>query len=342
MDYFFNFKGPLSIYTQPDPSIKRLENTSAKAGVATQAKGSKDPNCDLDKLFTLGEMLNSSKRLRKPDLRSQGEFLADIFERRSRSAGSLSSNGDGMSPGTHKNQAGVSQFWYKENRDAAMARRQREQTNRRNALKYDKDVERVINFAKLGKLHDIKRMLQEGRVRDIDAHGKEGITALHAAAMSLNVRVMEYLIKNGASPKKTDILGRDIHSLIRVNKTSLPCALSYGRSILFLRIKSGTAANDVTHENHNRWLLDRALTVVSTESVFKAAQDGNEERLRWLLEAGINQANDRNRHSMSALHYAMMNNHKACSMLLIDFGANPNLENSLGQTPLQVMSKVLT
>ena len=76
--------------------------------------------------------------------------------------------------------------------------------------------------------------------------------------------------------------------------------------------------------------------MVSPQSIFSAAQSGDEERLRWLIESGLHNSNDTNKHCMTALHYAMMNDHKACTMLLLDAGADPYVENTLGQTPLQV------
>ena len=212
--------GPLSIYTAPDRSVERLRKTSQRVGEELLLAPRERPRCNLDKLTTMRDLLLASKQKWKPDLSSEQDLLEDLFPRRSTPNGSRGGSQGGSRKDSRQSEkatpSGFSKFWRKPTKEEMAAQRNRERSSRRNAVRYDKNVERLINCSKLGKLYDIKRMIDEGKVKNIDAYGKDGLTALHTAAVSLNVRVMEYLIKKGASPMKKDIIGRDIRTLIEV------------------------------------------------------------------------------------------------------------------------------
>ncbi|MCI4669302.1 MAG: ankyrin repeat domain-containing protein [Bacteroidia bacterium] len=69
------------------------------------------------------------------------------------------------------------------------------------------------------------------------------------------------------------------------------------------------------------------------DTLLIASEDGSDECLLILIEAGLN-INYQGRGGQTALHRAIINQHFACIKLLIQEGANLNIKDSIGKTPI--------
>jgi ankyrin repeat protein len=69
------------------------------------------------------------------------------------------------------------------------------------------------------------------------------------------------------------------------------------------------------------------------DALYKAAGDGNAAQVSGLLDSGVN-VNGRTSDGSYALNRAAVENHVDVARLLLDRGADPNVQNSQGDTPL--------
>jgi len=69
------------------------------------------------------------------------------------------------------------------------------------------------------------------------------------------------------------------------------------------------------------------------EALYEAAGDGKATQVAALLKSGVN-ANERTRNGSYALNAAAVENETDAIKILLDHGADPNVRNSQGDTPL--------
>ena len=87
-------------------------------------------------------------------------------------------------------------------------------------------------------------------------------------------------------------------------------------------------------------LISIAETVVAgdVDTLYKAAGDGNTSQVLALLDGGVD-VNGRTSDGSYALNRAAVRNEVEIVRLLLDRGANPNVQNSEGDTPLICATK---
>ena len=68
--------------------------------------------------------------------------------------------------------------------------------------------EAMLEAASTGDLHRVQQLVENGVL--IDCQNKEGLTALHAAAMSRRHDIVDYLLTNGANAQLKTVSGRTV------------------------------------------------------------------------------------------------------------------------------------
>jgi ankyrin repeat protein len=163
-----------------------------------------------------------------------------------------------------------------------------------------------------GDLSRVQQLLREGV--DVNERTSNGETALHYAAQSKNVLVVQALIQAGADVNVK--MTGDVTPLMR----SLDMAFGQP-DIAFALIHAGA---DVNAADENG---DTPLIIATTESSFEVFQS--------LLDRGAN-PNVRGLNGDTALHYAAMNAILDRAKLLLEHGADPTIHNSAGKVPYDI------
>ncbi|XP_045502872.1 L-asparaginase 1-like [Colias croceus] len=158
----------------------------------------------------------------------------------------------------------------------------------------------------------VKKMLDMGA--DVNAQNSEGRTVLHEAIIKGNLSIIEYLLKNGAN----------VHLKTRSGESPLLTA--------------------VQHDNHAaiKLLLQCGAQLLYTpvrELVSMAARSGLTTRLATLRLAGVD-LDSKDELGHTALHEAVLCNHPATVRYLLDNGANKDIQDILGFTPLDCAEKL--
>jgi hypothetical protein len=82
------------------------------------------------------------------------------------------------------------------------------------------------------------------------------------------------------------------------------------------------------------------VAILDTRTIWEAVQDGDQHRLRILLNTGAAAVNAANPYGMTALHFAVLNRDAEAALLLVKHGANPHRRNNLGQTPASLLEEI--
>src|SRR5438034_6063062 len=150
------------------------------------------------------------------------------------------------------------------------------------ATKKDKNATLMMASAR-GDLSRVQQLLREGaQVNQRDSNGQ---AAIHHAAQSKNVLVVQALIQAGA-----DVNARTVGN---VTPLMLSLDMAFGQPDISLALIRAGADVNVTDENG-----DTALIIATTES--------SSEVFQSLLDRGAN-PNARGLNGETALHYAAMN-----------------------------------
>lgn len=161
---------------------------------------------------------------------------------------------------------------------------------------------------------DIEKLLAEGAL--IDAHDTSGSTALLVATRANNVRSAKVLIDAGADVNKKDNINDSayLYAGARGHLEILNMALSHGADLQSTNRYGGTA-------------------------LIPAAERGHVETVQTLIKAGVN-IDHVNNLGWTALLEAIIlgrggEQHQQIVSILLAAGANPNIADRDGVTPLQ-------
>lgn len=163
---------------------------------------------------------------------------------------------------------------------------------------------------------------------DMNRKGSRGFTCLHYACEEGNLEMVKYLIEKGASITRTN---------------------SRHQSCLFSALKHADIVHYLIEQIPDKKTLAKLLLTrdETTRTVgHHCAEHGYKESLKALIEAieaSKNSAsvkqfiNDKElTHGNTLLHFAVANNQMEMVQLLVLHAVDPNFENWVGKTPLQV------
>jgi len=144
----------------------------------------------------------------------------------------------------------------------------------------------------------------------IDIKDNFGLTALHYCALFNNIEFLKLLLKYNADPLIKDNSGNNaLHLALENNKIEVLTFLIDNVNLNFV-------------SNKNETLLQSALAL------------GNIDIVNILLDKNIDLDNQENEYGLSALHQCIINNNIDITSKLIDSGANINLQDLQGNSPL--------
>ena len=159
-----------------------------------------------------------------------------------------------------------------------------------------------------GSKKEIKTFLSNGG--NIDIHGADGSTLLHAAIWERRDDLVEYLVKNGARVDLKNAFGEDAQffSALYGSVRSLKIVLQKRAT----KNKYGRAGSSILH-----------ATTLS----------GEIEKIRYVISMQDN-INVKNNFGMTPLAVAVRKNYVPPIELLLKCGANPTLRDRKGKTPI--------
>lgn len=179
------------------------------------------------------------------------------------------------------------------------------------AAEKDKNAALMVASAD-GDLARVQQLLREGA--QVNQRNGDGKAAIHYAAQSKNVLVVEALIGAGA-----DVNARSVGN---VTPLMLSLDMAFGApSISLALIRAGADINAADQDG------DTALIIATTET--------SSEVFQALLERGAN-PNARGLDGDTALHHAAMNAILDRAKLLLEHGADASIRNSAGKAPIDV------
>ncbi|XP_060580276.1 ankyrin repeat domain-containing protein 42-like isoform X2 [Ruditapes philippinarum] len=165
---------------------------------------------------------------------------------------------------------------------------------------------------------DHLRMLVENGVVNINERDDKGSTPAHKAAGQGHVHVLQWLIEMGANMSITNQAGETPRDVAR-RFSKLACVKLLGRDP-YLRGEQ-EEADDLGYP------------------ALLAAFSGDLEHLKSLIEKGVSNINEQDEKGSTAAHKAAAQGHVHILQYLREAGADINLRNSQGKTPLNVAQK---
>lgn len=231
---------------------------------------------------------------------------------------------------------------------------------------YSQDLMQVVQ---LNDIPTVMRLVENGA--DINQTDSMGFTPLHVAAWNGYVELTEYLLQKGANPNVLSQSGNtplkfanpDITKLLLrygalTNNTAPPVPeLRYTPNVyiesssprprVINRVVSNfIAGSSYPEKSYNilkKLSLEESLKVHNWDkngnnSLHRAAQSGNLERVKLLVKSGID-PNSRNNNGDTALRFAAENGHLEVIQYLVEQeGVDINARNNSGTSPLIVAS----
>lgn len=172
----------------------------------------------------------------------------------------------------------------------------------------------LIYAAIYGHLEVVKELLDRGA--DPNLPNKEGKTALMMAATYDYLEIAEELLKHEADPDLQD---------------------NYGWTALDSAKRRQDLANLI-----ERYIIDPIMIDPNTgiSNLAIVAANGPDYQLRWMIDNENVDINQQDLDGNTALIYAIVNRQKDHVGLLLDRGADPNLSNNAGGTPLDYANQL--
>lgn len=173
----------------------------------------------------------------------------------------------------------------------------------------------LMNAAAHNDLDRIRRLLAQGA--DVKQRTRQGETALYEAIdrhplSKDNLPTVDALLKAGADPNEIEIFG--------LNALEVSLTRDYGNpEVTLLLLRSGASVPSTCGQEY--------------PLVTAATQGSNLEVMRALI-ASKAPVNCQDANGMTALHWAALNGQADRVELLLQNGADPNLRNNAGWTPL--------
>ncbi|MCE2993293.1 MAG: ankyrin repeat domain-containing protein, partial [Candidatus Jidaibacter sp.] len=241
---------------------------------------------------------------------------------------------------------------------------------------YQTNWNKLFDGAKSGNKQDVQEALNAGV--NVNAVNNDGHSALHWAADSGNMAIVKLLIKEAAAVNAVDKAvnavdkygDTPLHWAIRANHTAVVELLietgakvnavdKYGSSPLHLAALNGNekvvellcthGANPFLQNSKSKTALDLAQKHTAVQKhlekyqtnwnkLFDGAKSGNQQAVQEALNAGVN-VNAVDNDGCSPLYWAAIDGNMQIVKLLCAHGANPLLENSDGDTALDLATE---
>ncbi len=148
-----------------------------------------------------------------------------------------------------------------------------------------------------------------------------GDTPLHSAVRAGHKEVVELLIAHGG----------DVTAKNKASQAPIDIAMSNAHmDIASVLLDNGAEASFLTRMRVNMARQERRSVDLS---LFTAAQNGEQEEVKALLDQGID-INAKNSEGNTPLYYALIGGHGELAQLLIEKGADVTVKDARGMTPL--------
>ena len=147
-------------------------------------------------------------------------------------------------------------------------------------------------------------------------------TLLHYAGLGGSLKIVKLLLRNGADTSVKDIDGERPIDLVEK----------------YIDMYLTTPKDNTPIDPHakRRYRMCRAL--LSTTTIHSAAQEGDVDRVAFLVREYGDLLSATNKYGMTPLHYAAMGGHVNVCRVLSDLGADWMAKNNVGQTSVDVTS----
>jgi ankyrin repeat protein len=202
-------------------------------------------------------------------------------------------------------------------------------------------LEEVVNkflFQNASKDHPLS--LSERAPILVQARNRQGSTALHLALANIVDRATQLSIVRSLLAAKSDPVARDgqgqthLSILAQRPQHSLE-ACDVLLHAIYLKFDASEGVSSLATELHS--LITKCGG--SEKIMIQAVKDGRENVIRALLDVGIT-ANARDpRAGLAALHLAVQRSHVNIVKMLLENGADPNLQSSRGETALHFAAR---
>lgn len=199
--------------------------------------------------------------------------------------------------------------------------------------------------AEKGNMEIIQMLVEDGKavVNDISSYG---ITPLISAAAAGNGQVVEYLIAHGADVTAKDDLGKTallyavgydnpklIASLIKQDNKAVNLPDNSGNTPLIYAAQKGLDGN-IKQLLANGANTNYRNPATGLSALAAAAAEGHSSTLRLLVRTGKADVNLPDLSGRAPIFYAMERNQEDALRTLLTLGANPNVQDNVGVTPL--------
>ena len=199
--------------------------------------------------------------------------------------------------------------------------------------------------AEKGNMEIIQMLVEDGKavVNDISSYG---ITPLISAAAAGNGQVVEYLIAHGADVTAKDDLGKTallyavgydnpklIASLIKQDNKAVNLPDNSGNTPLIYAAQKGLDGN-IKQLLANGANTNYRNPATGLSALAAAAAEGHSPTLRLLVRTGKADVNLPDLSGRAPIFYAMEHNQEDALRTLLALGANPNVQDNAGVTPL--------
>ena len=191
----------------------------------------------------------------------------------------------------------------------------------------------LMHAVKEKDLKCLKLLLSLGA--NVDVENKFGKTAIIEACLSGKLDIVKLLVENGASKTAVTSTGLSATSVVSVNGNS--AMRKYFRKEIkksrFLKIFAAIECRDLACVQQVLGEVHESNPVGFSPLMF-ACTKGYADVVWTILKSGVNLVNGRTTDGMMSLCCALMFGNTQVAELLLAFGANINLKDSDGRTPL--------